>query len=167
MPNPRKPRKTKIIHGTFRKDRNPKHEPEPTEVSSIPKPPSHLNRYAKKLWKSLAAELVDKGLLTVIDLAALEVCCAAYGEYRAAYDACYRPRDPETGRIRKREMSEYMAGGNSQTLPEHTTIYKAWNVFKAYLAEFGMAPASRNKIDLPEPKEPEEDPVEKMFNEKG
>lgn len=162
----RKPRKSKIIHGTFRKDRNPKREPEPQAISNIPKPPSHLNRYAKKFWKSLAAELVDKGLLTVVDMAALEVCCVAYGEYRGAYDAVYRPRDPVTGRIVKRTLTEYMCNRNSQTIPEHTAMRQAWNVFKSYLVEFGLTPASRNRIELPEPKGEEADPVKRMWNEK-
>ncbi len=90
----RKPSKSKIIQGTFQKDRNPKNELEPEVVCSDPKRPSHLNRYAKKLWKSLVAELVEKGILTVVDQAALEVCCVAFGEFCQAYDAVYRPRDP-------------------------------------------------------------------------
>lgn len=161
----RKPRKTKIIRGTFRNDRNPKNEPEPEPVSQVPKPPSHLSLYAKRLWKSLAPELMDKGILTVVDLAALEICCAAYGEYRQAYDAVYRPRDPKTGRIVKRTLTQYMAGQNSQTTPEYTAMRQAWTAFKSYLMEFGLTPASRNRIELPEPEEPEKDPVERMFNE--
>jgi len=165
MPNTRKPRKTKIIRGTFRKDRNPQHEPEPAVVNAVPKPPSQLNRYAKKLWKSLAAELVDKGIMTVVDLAALEVCCAAYGEYRAAFDAVYRPRDPETGRLMRRTFAEYMVDRNSQTMPEYTAMRQAWILFKGYLVEFGFTPASRNRIEIPKPKSDKEDPIEGMWNE--
>jgi P27 family predicted phage terminase small subunit len=108
---------------------------------------------------------MDKGILTVVDLAALEICCAAYGEYRQAYDAVYRPRDPKTGRIVKRTLTQYMAGQNSQTTPEYTAMRQAWTAFKSYLMEFGLTPASRNRIELPEPEEPEKDPVERMFNE--
>ena len=76
----RKPKKTKIICGTFRSDRNPKNEPKPEPIKMIPKPPPHLNRYSKRLWKSLSTELVEKGIFTVVDQAALEVCCVAFGE---------------------------------------------------------------------------------------
>jgi len=163
----RKPRKSKIIHGTFRKDRNPKREPEPEVVSNIPRPPSNLPLQGKKLWKSLAAELVDKGLLTVVDLGALEVCCFNYGLYKE-FDKSIRTwtTDPVTGKRRKRTYAEYLAGRNSQTIPELTAMQKAFQLYKSYLVEFGLTPASRNRIELPEPKKDEEDPIKRMLDEK-
>jgi len=83
------PTKTKIIRGTFRKDRAPEHEPEPEVVRDLPKPPPNLPSAGKKLWKSLAAELVDKKVLTVVDLGALEVCCYNYGLYRDLHKAIH------------------------------------------------------------------------------
>jgi len=166
MPNPRKPKKTKIIHGTFRKDRNPKREPEPEVVSNIPKPPSNLPLQGKKLWKSLAAELVDKGLLTIVDLGALEVCCFNYGLYKE-FDKSIRIWiiDPVTGKRRRRSYSEYIEGQNSQTVPGLLAMYKAFSIYKSYLVEFGLTPASRNRIELPEPKRDEKDPIKRMWNE--
>lgn len=161
----RKPTGTKIIHGTFRKDRAQEREPEPEKVAEIPKPPSYLSKYAKKLWKSLAGELVEKGILTVVDVPALEACCEAYGQYRAAHEAVFRPVSPLTGNREKRTLAEYMRGRNSQTMPEYSTMTKAWTTFKSYLVEFGLTPASRSRVGIPDPKGKENDPMEKLYRE--
>jgi P27 family predicted phage terminase small subunit len=165
MSNPRKPTQTKIIHGTFRKDRAPKNEPQPEKVREIPRPPSYLSKYAKKAWKALAGELVEKGILTVIDSLAMEVCCEAYGQYRLAYEAVFRPVDPETGKRMKQTLAEYMKDRNSQTMPEYTAMTKAWGTFKSYLIEFGMTPAARTKLDITDKKGEETDPMERLFHE--
>ena len=165
MANPKKPTQLKVIHGTFRKDRAPKKEPEPKKVTVVPRPPAHLTKYGKKLWKSLAAELVEKGVLTVVDLPALEVCCDAYGIYRAAKEAVFQPVDPVTRKKGKRTLAEYLRGKNSQTHPEYTAMTRAFYFFKAYLIEFGLTPSSRSKLDLPEPKGNKQDPMEKLWNE--
>jgi P27 family predicted phage terminase small subunit len=161
----RKPTKMKLIHGTFRKDRMPENEPEPERLIEVPRPPSYLTKYAKKLWKSLAAELVEHGILTKIDTAALEACCEAYGQYRAAHEAVFRPRDPETGKLMKRTLAEYMKGRNSQTMPEYTSMMKAFNTFKTYMIEFGLTPASRGRIDIPKSPEAETDTMKRLYHE--
>jgi len=162
---PRKPTGIKLVHGTFRKDRAPENEPEPERVTDIPKPPSYLNKYAKKLWKSLAGELVEKCILTIVDIPALEVACELYGQYRLAHEAVFRPSDPDTGKKVKRSLAEYMEGRNSQTMPEYTAMTKAFGMFKAYLIEFGLTPASRSKLDIPKTPEDKTDPMEKIYNE--
>ena len=163
--NPKKPTKLKLIQGTFRKDRTVKNEPQPKSVIEIPRPPSYLSKYAKKMWKALVGELVHKGILTMVDLHALEVCCETYGQYRLAHEAVFRPIDPETGKRTKRTLAEYMKGRNSQTTPEYTAMTKAFTSFKGYLAEFGLTPASRGKLDIPREPGDEIDPMEKLYHE--
>lgn len=165
MPNYRKPKDLKILHGTFRADRNPANEPDPEKIIVVPKPPSHLNKWAKKMWKRLAEKIIDAKILTALDLEEFEICCAAYGEYRAAYEAVYRRiEDPETGRRRRQTFQEYMEGRNSQTMPEYISMKSAWSAFKSYAAEFGLSPVARNRIDIPMDPD-EEDPIERMWNE--
>ena len=165
MANPRKPTKLKLIHGTFRKDRAPANEPEPEKVTDIPRPPSYLDKYAKKLWKSLAGELVEKGILTVVDIPALEITCELYGQYRLAHEAVFCPVDPETGKKVKRSLAEYMEGRNSQTMPEHIAMTKAFSMFRAYLIEFGLTPASRSRLDVPKIPEDKEDLMKRLYDE--
>ena len=166
MANPRKPTRKKIIQGTFRTDRAPKNEPEPTPVGEPPKPPYYLPEAAKELWRKLATELVEKGLLTVVDVPALEICCMNYGLYRELWDTVHcMIEDSFTGKRRRQTLAEYMDGRNSQTMPEYTNMQKAFATFKSYLIEFGLTPAARSRVDLPEKAEEPQDPVEGMWNE--
>ena len=162
---PRIPSYLKEIKGTARKDRVPQNEPKPEKIIEIPRPPSYLSKYAKKMWKVLVGELVHKGILTVVDFPALEVCCETYGQYRLAHEAIFRPIDSETGKRTKRTLAEYMNGRNSQTIPEYTAMTKAFTSFKGYLAEFGLTPASRGKLDIPKEPGDEIDPMEKLYHE--
>jgi len=180
----RKPRRTKIIQGTFRKDRNPGREPAPPVVSAVPKPPRGMNRWARRLWKNMAQDLVEQQLLTSIDVAALQLTCEAYGDYEEAKQTIFRPADPRTGKRVHRSLEQYLSGidpwmdisildtvtiiglrRNSQTAPELTQRNKAWAIFKSYLTEFGLSPASRNRIHVPEPKGAGQDPMEKLLSE--
>ena len=183
--NNRKSRQLKIVHGTFRKDRNPAREPEPRSVAAIPKPPAGMNRWARKLWKSLAAELVDLMILTNVDLASLQLLCEAYGDYEEAKQALFRPVNPFTGKRMRRSLEQYLSGmdpwlpvkdiepkdligmrRNSQTAPELAQRNKAWAIYKSYMIEFGLSPASRNRISLPEPTDGEEDKMERLYGAK-
>ena len=155
--NNRKPRTAKIIQGTFRKDRNPRKEPTPTLMAGPPKPPSGLNRWARREWKRLAAELHDQELLSVVDLPALEIACAAYGVYRECFE-----------RIRKNYhgLGEYLdvPGENSHTRPLFSAARHGWAAYKSYLVEFGLSPVSRNRVEVSARKQGQ-DPMERLLNE--
>jgi P27 family predicted phage terminase small subunit len=159
MGNPRLPRETKIIRGTFRKHREPTHTPDPTRINEIPAPPAHLRPYAKQEWKRVAAELVGEGMLTVLDLATLEICCAAYALYREAENAIYRPKKGRT-----QTLAQYLNGRNSQTMPELSTMRGAWQTYRSYLTEFGLAPASRGRISVKPSFSGEKDPMQELLD---
>ena len=166
MPNPPKPNKTKVIQGTFRKYRAPKNEPDPAPVLTLPNPPTVMPKHGKRLWKKLGLELLDKGLLTVVDLPAFEMCCFTYGLYREAAEVVFKHiTDPNTGRRRRQTFEEYMAGRNSQTMPEYTSLKQAFTAYRGFLSEFGLSPGTRSRIDLPERESDEGDPIERMWNE--
>lgn len=160
----RKPRQQKIIEGTFRKDRNPEREPSAPALADPPKPPAGLNRWAKKLWKQLAPALIDNGVLTEIDLPAFEACCMQYGLYRELLDAITHYTD-DRGKRHKQTVAEYLAPRNSQTMPEYASMRQAFSTFNVYLQQFGLTPASRNRIDLGKGGEKEVDPMEELLNE--
>lgn len=178
----RKPRRAKIIQGTFRKDRNPGREPSPSPVPAAPKPPAGMNLWARRLWKRLAQDLAEQQLLTTVDAAALQLTCEAYGLYEEAKQAIYRPLNPLTGKRERRTLEQYLSGidpwmdasrlevkilaelrRNSQTAPELAAMNRGWTVFRSYMTGFGLDPASRNRIHLPEPKGAGEDPMEELL----
>lgn len=164
MPNYRKPRQRKIIEGTFRKDRNPVNEPEPEKIQEAPKPPAHLGKYGKKKWKDLAGRLSEEGLLTVLDVEALEMLCEMYDQYRAAKDAVYQPLWSD-GKRRKRSLEEYLATHSFQTQTEYSAMNRHYAEYIKLLKEFGMSPAARNRVSVKEKKGQEVDPMEEMWNE--
>lgn len=151
MPRRRLPKSTKVLKGTFKRTQNPEHEPEPTLELSAKKPPAYLNRHAKKLWEELAQECIDMGTLTVADWSAFTALCEAWGEYRELWEAVYTYTDDE-GKKHKRGIAEYMAGRNSQTIPEYTAMRKALVEYRTLAALFGIGASNRNKIDLKQKK---------------
>jgi len=149
----------------------------------VPRPPARMNRWARRLWKELAEELKEQQLLTTIDLAALELTCRAYGDFQEASQAIFHPLDPRTGRQIHRTLAQYLSGidpwmdieklsplnlmdlrRNSQTAPELAQRNRAWAIFKSYLVEFGLSPASRNRIHVPASRGAGIDPMEKILN---
>jgi P27 family predicted phage terminase small subunit len=161
---PRIPKNQKILQGTFRGDRNPKNEPEPSLLDIVPSPPSSLNAAGKKFWKQYMAELSSIGVVTTVDLGAFEIVAQTYGQWKEAEEAIYKPK--ENGSKAKRSLSEYMRDREYQRklMPELLTLEKARTDFFRFSAQFGMTPAFRNKIDV-KPKEKDEDPMEALLGE--
>lgn len=155
----RTPRQAKIIRGTFRKDRNPQREPEPEKIQIAPKAPKYLAKYGRELWKRLAEETVRCGILSIIDIASLDLLCSAYQDFREAYSAIHG-----TGK-RMKGLGQYLAGRNSQTMPEYNALKSSYATYKALAVEFGLTPASRNRIELEPLKKPDEDPMEGLLGE--
>jgi len=91
--------------------------------------------------------------------------CDAYGIYRQARDAIFKPINPETGKRGQRTFAEYMRGRNSHTAPEYMVMKTSFQSYKALAAEFGLGPASRNRIDIPGSREDEMDPMERLLME--
>ncbi|NJL71586.1 MAG: phage terminase small subunit P27 family [Candidatus Competibacteraceae bacterium] len=146
---PRKPKQLKILHGTFRPDRNPANEPDPERPIEIPKAPTHLGPFGKRKWKDLATRLAREGLLTVLDVEALEMLCEAYDQYRSAHHAVHHRLDTATGRTQKRTLQEYLATHSFQTQIELSAMNSQFEFYRKLLIEFGMTPASRNRIEVP------------------
>ncbi len=158
MSGRRVPRQSKIIRGTFRHDRNPEDEPEPTKVETVPAAPKSLGKIGRELWGRLAAELVEHASLSVVDLPALEILCSAYEMSEEARAAIYRPRG------RRRTLAAYLKDRPPRLMAEWTVMRSAWAVYRQYAVEFGLTLSSRNRIDLKPPKPPEVDPMEALLS---
>lgn len=131
-----------------------------------PAAPSHLGKYAKELWVSLAAELVSSNSLTKKDLTSFEILCENYHIYRETKQAIYNPINPETGKRHKRSLEEYLNGGNSQTTPELTAMNKAFAHYKDLMNNFGLSPLARTKTrEEPEQKDTPFQSYMRLMNE--
>ena len=157
---PRKPKTIKMIQGTFRADRNPVHEPEPSPLSTeLIKIPSSLNRWAKKFWKDHIEEFTSMGLITSADIETFEMAAQTYGSWKEAEYEIYHDEFK-----RKRTIGQYMKmrGYNRQNMPELIVMEKSRMDFVRLSGLIGMNPVSRNKIDVKKP-QGETDPMDEIL----
>lgn len=139
MPGPGRPRKPthlKVLQGTYRPDRAPKNEPMPDPET--PSCPSWLHPEAKREWRRLVPHLEKLGLLTRVDRAALAAYCQLYARWWEA-----------EREIRVHGMVQYTETGYATQRPEVGIANQALKQLKVYLAEFGLSPAARTRIDAP------------------
>lgn len=106
----------KVLAGTNRPDREVPDAPEFDLIEKFPGAPQHLNVDGAEMWNNLGPQLVSARVLQVVDLYALEQLCFAWQM------------------LRKKAKAEMEA-----TSAEHTAL-------KALFSEFGMTPASRQKV---------------------
>ncbi len=151
----KKPTNIKVLHGTFRKDRNVTSEIQARPVKKIPPAPSWLDEAGRKEWKRVAKELHSMGLLTILDFTALEAYCVAYSRWQHA----------------EKEIDingfsyEYTNREGVQMMRKNPAVGIATESMKQmrmWLAEFGMTPSSRSKVSA----NPQniEDPMEAFLN---
>ncbi len=144
MGRPPKPNALKKLAGNPGKRKLPRN-PEPKKY--LPQCPRHLSPVAKVEWHRVVKELYDLGLLTRIDSTALAAYCQSYSDWVEATkklkDGNYTIISPKGYEM----QSPWVAIGN-----------KALEKMAKFMSEFGMTPASRGRIRMPDKEV--EDPFE-------
>lgn len=112
---------------------------EPTPEQNLPNCPPHLNDAGREEWHRLAAEMNALGILTRIDRAAFAAYCQCYGRWVEAEDKL-----AETPMLFKTKT------GYVQQSPWLSIANKQLELMGRYAAEFGMTPASRPRVVVPE-----------------
>ena len=133
---PRKPSALRLVHGTRDKHKN-KNEPMPKGKAKCP---TWLNAKAKTVWKNMAKQLDQLGLLTEIDQHAFAVYCQSYIELIEA-------------------ENELLENGKTQTTKDGFVRKSPWlsvrdEAHKRMMqigGQFGFTPASRTRIDVKPP----------------
>lgn len=146
-----KPTKLKVLSGTARPEDLRRNEPKPAPIA--PKRPTWLPDEAKKKWKELAPELEKLGLLTVVDGPAFAMMLE---HWALAVEAAKVIKKEGTMTVDERGLPRKHP--LAQVLRDHSAA------FKGYMAEFGLSPASRTRLDLPEIKE---DSFDEFLRSKG
>lgn len=132
-----KPTKLKQLAG------NPGHralnssEPQPPVPERPPYAPRFLNDDGKKEWRRVVGILMDLGLYTELDRTALAMYCQVYGRWV---------------RMERELADEALVlvgteGGLYQN-PKLHVANKAWEQQRKILAEFGLTPSSRSRLEL-------------------
>jgi len=130
---------------------------------------------ARKEWKRLAPELYRLGLLTRLDRAALAAYCIACGQLEEVEQELSRMKKlhREMSRLRKKnpgmkmEVSNGMvsitSNGNAVMEPLLSVRKQAMEQMHKFLAEFGMTPASRSRIEVDKARK-SDDPMEEFLD---
>lgn len=150
---PRKPTNLKILEGTYRKDRA-KNEPKPKPIA--PKKPAWLKDKAARAWKDFGRELEPLGLLTTIDGPAFAMLCLHYSLAAEAY------KEIQTNGIY--DIDEH---GCQRKSPLLQVLRDQSAAFKTYAVQFGLTPASRGGLDLPEKDKETDDFMEFLLRNPG
>lgn len=111
------------------------------------------NPIAKAEWERVAPILADLGLLKVNDTSALEAYCKCWSRYIEA-----EKQMDELGStiFQPSQKSKYI-----QQLPQIAIAQKYLKLCKDFMAEFGLTPSSRGRMQLPG--ENDEDEMETLF----
>lgn len=137
-----KPTNLRIIEGNPGKLSLNKREPKP--VPTKPSAPKFLSPAAKYEWRRVATELHRLGLLTGIDRATLAAYCQAYADWKAAVEFI-----KEHGSVYKVLDSKERVVA-VKPYPQVVIARNASEQIRKLAAEFGMTPAARSRISLPE-----------------
>lgn len=101
------------------------------------KPPAGLNRHAKRLWRSLALEFDELKLLNRATAATFRQLCVWHGEQVEA--------EADLNRLRRKKVADRDLHAIEKAFAR---VEKCSTKYKAFMAEFGMSPRSREKISL-------------------
>ena len=125
------------------------------KANIIPKPPKYFNGYSKEKWEELVPVFIEKNMLSQADLSAFELLCRHYGDAMDLYEAMVDKYG---------SLANYFVDRNSQTMGEYLAYHKAISSYTKMLIEFGLTPAAKKKVPIPEIIT-EEDTLTKMLNE--
>lgn len=148
----RTPTRSKIIQGTFRKDRSNFDEPQPEPPQEL-EAPKWLDQYGRECWDGHVPELVKTGVLTSVDMFLFAAVCERWSTYRRAVD--------ET----KTNLTHQTKSNGECSKPEISIAKAMFDQFRQGLAEFGCSPSSRGKVKAVPPKD--DNPFEKYRKRKS
>ena len=142
---PPKPTALKKLQGNPGKRALNTSEPQPPAPVSVPYAPRFLTAEAKREWRRIVPLLMELGLYTEIDHAAISMYCQAYGRWLDA----------------EREIDQDGAVRTTDKGYEHQAAWvqianKRFDQVRRMLAEFGLTPASRSRLRIDGPEEQDE-----------
>lgn len=144
-----------------------KSEPQPERV--IPAMPRGLPKRARRFWRDHAGKLERLGLLTAVDGPAFTLMALHYAVALEAMEIIQRDvlvLADENGVPEKAIRTGLMAVDENGAMRKHPLL-QVWRenstAFRHYAAQFGLTPASRGRLSIPEPTE--EDAYETFLRE--
>ncbi len=132
-----KPTRFKLLTGNPGKRPLNEREPQPPLPPSLPAPPKHLSRDARKEWNLVGSILLRMRVLSEVDLSALAAYATIYGRWQEA------ERD-----ITRKGIMVRPAPGSKMLVqnPMLAVANKCLQQMVQFLGEFGLTPSSRTRI---------------------
>lgn len=144
------PSHLKVVRGTNRADRENRNEPTPDRAR--PSAPEHMSDRGREAWGYVVGILDRMGILTEADALAVELLCEARADWLSARDE-----------IREGGGETYVTeGGLIKAHPAVAMRNDAARRMQSLLAEFGMSPSSRSKVQAKD-QDDKEDPAAAYF----
>lgn len=142
---PNKPKELKVLEGTYRKDRD--HGVLQFEkITEIPKPPTHMSRIGKQIFKEITDILISVKILETIDIHTVVMLC----EELATYYEMNR-------KIKKVKSHTYRNGANNLVKrPEIAIRNQAMKNATSLMAQLGLTPSMRQKYGFAPDAEPDQ-----------
>ena len=110
--------------------------PQPPVPDYTPRVPRHLNYEGKREWRRIVKLLLELGLYSEVDRAALAMYCQVWGRWVEA----------ERKLAKDGEILTSKGTGNSYQNPWLHVANKTWDQMRKILAEFGLTPSSRSRL---------------------
>lgn len=142
---PRTPTRVLQLRGTHRKDRHgdPAQETQFALLTELPAPPGFLDAVAVFEWERIGPELVEKQLLTHMDLAAFTLYCLNISRVVACEKV-----------IGLLGMTITTPAGFEQARPEVAIARQCGVEVRKFCQEFGLTPSARTRVRAPEAVKP-------------
>lgn len=158
------PTPTEIKRRKGNPGRRPLNDREPRPKEGTPTCPAWIKGEAKAEWKRIVPALREIGVLTLVDRAALAAYCQAWAELVD----CTKVLQAE-GRVAKEPIVDKEGEHIGDKIRAHPIVRMQRDAFsrlKTFLAEFGLTPASRSRIKVPEAPS-EVDPLAELLRRAG
>lgn len=136
-----KPTAVKILEGNPGKRPLNTAELQPSQAKTR-RMPHGLSRGAKKLWRRLASDLVDLGIMTDVDIPAFMLAAEHFGIARGAATIIAEDgmvTTDENGFMRKHPLLQVLRDNSA--------------AFRQYATEFGLTPSSRSRLHVDPPEQ--------------
>ena len=135
MTRGRKPKPSGMKRRAGNPGRRPLNDREPQLPRAIPPCPRNLSADAKRHWKQLAIQLWNAGIITEIDQSILAALCAEWAIWLKA-----------KAQLSRHGLVALTAGGSYKPSPYIVISNQAMANILRILAELGMTPSSRSRV---------------------
>lgn len=116
------------------------------EKGEVPECPKWLTGLAREEWERVSPALHAAGLLTRLDVSALEGYCACYAKWRQAEQ-----------QLVEEGLTILTPNGSTQIHPCQSISNQAQKLLLSWVKAFGLSPDSRGRMELPPPPPPSDE----------